>query len=82
MSTQDQQNDLAAQVDERYLTDILVELARVARIDGGSSWLADLSFKGPDDPKLVHYVQNNLRYKLDALGVQHITDVSNNQLLI
>ena len=30
MSTQDQQNDLAAQVDERYLTDILAELAHIS----------------------------------------------------
>ena len=78
MSTQDQQNDLAAQVDERYLTDILVELAHIpTEVPLGSQ-----VFMEPDDPKLVHYVQNNLRYKLDALGVQHITDVSNNQLLI
>ena len=78
LSTQDQQDDLAAKIDGRYLTDILVELAHIpTEVPLGSQ-----VFMEPDDPKLVHYVQNKLRPKLDALGVQHITDVPDNQLLI
>ena len=78
MSAQDQQYDLAAKIDERYLTDILVELGQIpTEVPLGSQTIME-----PDDPKLVHYVQNNVRPKLDALGVQHLTDVPNNQLLI
>ena len=78
MSAQDQQYDLAAKIDERYLIDILVELAQIpTEVPLGSQ-----TFMEPDDPKLVHYVQNGLRPKLDALGVQHITDVPDNQLLV
>ena len=78
MSAQDQQYDLAAKIDERYLIDILVELAQIpTEVPLGSQ-----TFMEPDDPKLVHYVQNGLRPKLDALGIQHITDVPDNQLLV
>ncbi len=78
MSTPDQPHDLAAKIDEGYLIDVLVELAQVpTEVPLGSQ-----TFMEPDDPKLVHYVQNNLRPKLHALGIQQIEDVPDNQLLV
>ena len=78
MSTRDQTHDLATKIDERYLIDSLVELARVPT----DVPLGPQTFIEPDDPKLVHYVQNCLRPKLDALGPHHIADVPDNQLLV
>lgn len=70
MSTQDQPQDLAAKLDEGYLTNVSTEVP-----------LGPETFMEPDDPKLVHYVQNVLRPKLDGLGIQDIVDVPGNQLL-
>ena len=78
MSTPDQSHDLAAMIDEGYLIDSLVELAQVPT----EVPLGPQTFMEPDDPKLVHYVQNILRPKLDALGIKHIADVPDNQLLV
>ena len=78
MSTSDQPHDPAAYIDEGYLIDTLVHLAQVPT----DVPLGPQTFMEPDDPKLVHYVQKCLRPKLDALGVQHISDVPVNQLLV
>ena len=78
MSTLDQSQVLAAKVDEGYLIDSLIELAKVpTEVPLGSE-----TFMEPDDPKLVHYVQNVLRPKLEALGIANIVDVQDNQLLV
>ena len=78
MSTLDQSQALAAKVDEGYLIDSLIELAKVpTEVPLGSE-----TFMEPDDPKLVHYVQDVLRPKLEALGIAHIVDVQDNQLLV
>lgn len=78
MSTQDQAQRLAAKIDEVYLIDTLVGLTRVPT----DVPLGPQTFMEPDDPKLVHYVQGGLRPKLEALGVQRISDVPENQLLV
>ena len=78
MSTRDQPDNLAAKIDEDYLIDVLVELARVPT----EVPLGTKTFMDPDDPKLVHYVQKCLRPKLDDLGIERISDVPVNQLLI
>lgn len=78
MSTPDQPHNIAAMIDESYLIDTLVELARVST----DVPLGRQTFMEPDDPKLTHYVQQVLRPKLDALGIRHITDVPVNQLLV
>ncbi len=78
MSIPDQPHDLAAKIDESYLIDTLVQLAQVPT----DVPLGPQTFLEPDDPKLVHYVQKVLRPKLDALGVEHNSDVSGNQLLV
>ena len=54
-----------AQLDQRYLTDTLVELAKIpTEVPRGPE-----VFIEPDHPKLVHYVQHVLRRsKLHALG--------------
>jgi acetylornithine deacetylase/succinyl-diaminopimelate desuccinylase-like protein len=66
------------EVDERYLTDSLVELAKVST----AVPLGPDPFIEPDDPKLVHYVQDVLRPKIDALGALDVRDVPRNQLVI
>ena len=79
MSSQHQPQDLASKLDEGYLIDVLTELAKVpTEVPLGAE-----TFMEPDDPKLVHYVQNVLRPKIVALGVaDKISDVPENQLLI
>jgi len=78
MSTRDQPDDLATKLDEGYLIDTLVELAQVPT----EVPLGPHTFMEPGDPKLIHYVQNYLRPKLNALGLHHIADVPDNQLLV
>ena len=58
-------------INQQYLADILVRLAKVpTEIPLGPD-----TFIEPDDPKLVHYVQQVLRPELQSLGVQNIADV-------
>jgi len=77
MSTQGRPQNLSASIDEGYLIDVLTELAKVPT----EVPLGPDTFMGPDDPKLVHYVQNVLRPKLDDIGIQ-ASDVPDNQLLV
>ena len=64
-------------LDTRDLTRTLVELAQVpADVPPGTE-----VFIAPDDPKLVHYVQQVLRPKLSAIGVHDLIDVAGNQLI-
>ena len=67
----------AADVDERYLVDVLSRLARVPTdVPLGFNTLME-----PDDPKLVHYVQDVVRPELAALGVYDLLDVPRNNLV-
>jgi acetylornithine deacetylase/succinyl-diaminopimelate desuccinylase-like protein len=69
---------LAGALDERYLIDSLVELAKVpTEVPLGTE-----TFMEPDDPKLVHYVQQVLRPKIQSLTVYDIMDVPRNQLVV
>ena len=61
----------ASTVDERYLVDALSRLARVPTdVPLGFDTLME-----PDDPKLVHYVQDVVRPELAAIGVYDLLDV-------
>ncbi|ETW93287.1 MAG: hypothetical protein ETSY1_39870 [Candidatus Entotheonella factor] len=65
-------------LDMRYLMDTLVDIAQVPTdVPLGSN-----VFMAPDDPKLVHYVQQVLRPKLTAIGAYDLIDVPENQLVI
>ena len=77
MSTQGKRQSLSASIDEGYLIDVLTELAKVPT----EVPLGPETFMEPDDPKLVHYVQNVLRPKLNDIGIK-ASDVPDNQLLV
>ena len=67
----------APNVDERYLVDTLSRLARVPTdVPLGFNTLME-----PDDPKLVHYVQDAVRPELAAIGVYDLLDVPRNNLV-
>ena len=64
-------------LDNDYLIRTLEELARVpADVPMGSQ-----VFMSPDDPKLVHYVQQELRPRLSAVGAFDLIDVPLNQVV-
>ena len=68
---------LIGRIDRRFLVDTLVELARVpADVPMGHE-----VFIEPDDPKLVHYVQNALRPRLARAGAYDLIDVPGNQIV-
>ncbi|HET7263628.1 MAG TPA: M20/M25/M40 family metallo-hydrolase [bacterium] len=70
-------NTARAPLDERYLVDVLSRLARVPTdVPLGFDTLME-----PDDPKLVHYVQNVVRPELAAIGVYDLLDVPRNNLV-
>jgi acetylornithine deacetylase/succinyl-diaminopimelate desuccinylase-like protein len=65
------------QLDSPYLIQTLQRLAQVpADVPMGSD-----VFIEPDDPKLVHYVQQVLRSELSALGVHDLIDAPKNNLI-
>jgi acetylornithine deacetylase/succinyl-diaminopimelate desuccinylase-like protein len=64
-------------LDERYLTDTLVRLLKVpTEVPLGADTLME-----PDDPKLVHYVQEVVRPELVRLGAYALLDAPRNQLV-
>lgn len=66
-----------AVLDERYLVEVLSRLARVPTdVPLGFNTLME-----PDDPKLVHYVQDVVRPELAAIGVYDLLDVPRNNLV-
>ena len=68
---------LLDRLDRRFLIDTLVDLARVpADVPMGHE-----VFIEPDDPKLVHYVQDVLRPKLAQAGAYDLIDVPGNQIV-
>ena len=65
------------EIDTRFLTRTLVELTRVpTNVELGFDTLIE-----PDDPKLVHYVQRELRPRLFDLGVHDLLDAPRNNLV-
>lgn len=65
------------QLDMRYLVETLVDIAQVPT----DVPLGPNVFMAPDDPKLVHYVQQVLRPKLTAIGAFDLMDIPENQLV-
>ncbi|HWL65143.1 MAG TPA: hypothetical protein VNP73_04130, partial [Actinomycetota bacterium] len=68
--------DTFPQVDEDYVVTTLSKLAKVPTVVP-MGWE---TFMEPDDPKLVHYVQEVIRPELDRLAVRNILDVPRNNL--
>ncbi|MFE2999636.1 M20 family metallopeptidase [Nocardia sp. NPDC059246] len=64
-------------VDRTFIVDTLSELARVPTdVPLGYETLME-----PDDPKLVHYVQDEIRPRLLDLGVEDLIDDAGNNLI-
>lgn len=71
-------NAFAAHFDRDYLVQTMSQLAQVpTHVPLGYETLM-----APDDPKLVHYVQNVLRPELVRLGYYHLVDAPLNNLVI
>jgi len=65
------------EIDRAYLVDILSSLAKVPTdVPLGFDTLME-----PDDPKLVHYVQDVVRPELTRLGVDDLLDAPRNNLV-
>jgi acetylornithine deacetylase/succinyl-diaminopimelate desuccinylase-like protein len=68
---------LAQQLDVAYLVETLCRLARVPTdVPLGFQTLME-----PDDPKLVHYVQEVMRPELVRLGIYNLVDAGRNNLI-
>jgi len=68
----------APPIDRRYLIDTLFDLIRVpTEVPMGTTTLME-----PDDPKLVHYVQDVVRPKLTAIGAYDVLEAPLNQLIV
>ena len=68
---------IAEQLDMRYLIETLVDIAQTPT----DVPIGPDVFMAPDDPKLVHYMQQALRPKLTSIGVYDLMDVPVNQLV-
>ncbi|MCC6177328.1 MAG: M20/M25/M40 family metallo-hydrolase [Chloroflexi bacterium] len=65
-------------IDEEYLVHTLLDLMAIRTdVPLGTGTLME-----PDDPKLVHYVQDVVRPELYELGVRDLVDVGRNNLLV
>ena len=65
-------------LDKKYLVETLVKLLKVdCTVPLGTETLME-----PDDPKLVHYVQDVIRPELRKIGVHNIIDMPKNQIAI
>ena len=72
-----QTKPIVERLDTRFLTETLVALAQVpADVPMGTQ-----VFIAPDDPKLVHYVQQVLRPRLTAIGAYDLIEVPGNQIV-
>ena len=72
------EDDIVKNIDEKYLIDTLVGLAKIpTNVPLGAEVFMD-----PDDPKLLNYVQGVLKPKILALGVDTLIDVPRNQLVV
>ncbi len=69
---------ILGRLDRRYLVETLSRLARVPTdVPLGFQTLME-----PDDPKLVHYVQEVMRPELVSLGIHDFLDVPRNNLVV
>src|SRR5215207_7319537 len=69
--------EMVRDLDTAYLVDVASRLARVQTdVPPGHQTLME-----PDDPKLVHYVQEVVRPELAALGPLDLLDVPRNNLV-
>jgi acetylornithine deacetylase/succinyl-diaminopimelate desuccinylase-like protein len=65
-------------LDERYLVETLVRLLRIpTEVSLGANTLME-----PDDPKLVHYVQEVIRPELRRIGLATVVEMPRNQLVV
>ena len=72
-----QLKSLVEKLDFRYLLETLEELAKVpAAVPMGTE-----VFMEPDNPVLIHYVQNELRPRLLKIGVDNLIEVPKNQIV-
>ncbi len=72
-----QTRPLVGSLDTRFLTETLVALAKApADVPMGTE-----VFMAPDDPRLVHYVQQVLRPRLVEIGACDLIDVPGNQIV-
>ncbi|MFQ6030964.1 MAG: hypothetical protein ACE5Q6_26160, partial [Dehalococcoidia bacterium] len=69
---------IAERLDQSYLVNTLTQLAKVPT----DVPMGPETFIEADDPKLVHYVQQELRPRLQSLGLYDITDAPRNQLVV
>ncbi len=69
---------LVDRIDDRVLVQTLVELAQIPT----EVRLGENTFMAPNDPKLVHYVQRELRPRIQSLGAYDIIDAPGNQLVV
>src|SRR3954447_23715441 len=70
--------EIVQALDTAYLVDVASRLARVPTdVPAGYQTLME-----PDDPKLVHYVQEVVRPELEALGPLDLLDVPRNNLVV
>ena len=69
---------LVDRIDDRFLVQTLVELAQIPT----DVPLGENTFMAPDDPKLVHYVQRELRPRIQSLDAYDIIDAPGNQLVV
>ena len=65
-------------IDDHFLIQTLTELAQIPT----DVPLGENTFMAPDDPKLVHYVQGELRPRIQSLGAYDIIDAPGNQLVV
>jgi acetylornithine deacetylase/succinyl-diaminopimelate desuccinylase-like protein len=65
-------------IDRKYLVDTLVKLLKIdCSVDLGPETLME-----PDDPKLVHYVQDVIRSELHEVGICDVIDMPKNQIVV
>ena len=77
MSDISQVQEFLNRLDRRYLVETLSELAKVPTdVPLGFDTLME-----PDDPKLMHYVQDVVRPRLTAIGMYDLLDVPRNNLV-
>jgi len=71
-------DNLLSLLDRKYLIDTLVKLIKVpTQVPLGPNTLME-----PDDPKLIHYVQEVIRLELQQIGAYNITEIPRNQLVV
>ncbi len=77
-SDQDQKSSPAPAIDRDYLVRTLSRLAQVPT----DVPLGYDTFMEPDDPKLVHYVQQVVRPELVQLGCYDLIDAPRNNVIV